>query len=167
MPTTLSPSRTVPLMLASERPGLDADRFLDDDAWAVEEKIAGRRCAFVAGGGRDPLFFGRDGQTIDSKHLIHAAKVVTTSFADEPNVWFFDGELVDRVLVLFDVAADADGGTWAAPYHERRCALDHIFGILGWEPVGVLRLTRVAFGSDAKHALVERGPARPAVKAWF
>lgn len=131
IPTDLHPTMMVRPMLASIQPAEQIGAAMDDATWFAQYKYDGDRVVIEVNNGEIRVL-NRQGEektkNIGSAHLLPLSAL-------HSGRWVFDGEVVGRTLVLFDVAAAADNkNAWVrehSPFFERYSALKFISTVLG------------------------------------
>jgi ATP-dependent DNA ligase len=122
------------------------ERFVGDDAWALDQKVDGERKA-VVGTAEGLVVVNRRGERADLP-----AKVTAGLGGLGPGI-VLDGELLDGVLWVFDLPQAGALATPSTPLAERREVLEHLFTV--WAPGEQVRLLPSAATVEAKAALVE------------
>lgn len=141
IPTDVNPTLPVRPMLASVQPEPMVSEALTSGDWLAQYKYDGDRVAVEVTGGQIRVL-NRQGQAktrnVGQSHL--AAFTALRS-----GRWVFDGEIVGRTLVLFDLAAATDGhSTWVrehTPFTSRYQALTVIAQALGIPAAGAAAST--------------------------
>lgn len=127
----LAPRLPVRPMLASVQDAATVAAAMDDPVWLAQFKYDGDRVAVEITDGQIRVL-NRQGQpkvrNVGQSHLLPFTAL-------HSGRWVFDGEVVGRTLVLFDVAAASVGGrTWAAdqtPFTRRYRVLEAVADVLG------------------------------------
>jgi bifunctional non-homologous end joining protein LigD len=143
-------------MLATTPKHVTAEQLLGDDAWAMDVKADGDRCAVVVDEGTVTTF-GRNAQRL-TRPLPHAVRKQLTTCLDSGR-YILDGEVVGDMLYLFDLVTVGDklAGELLGPWHPwdvRRATLDTLLAT--WPSDGPIRGVPYAIGAKAKLALVEK-----------
>lgn len=135
-------------MLAKNAAMEDLDRFVQDDAWFIEQKLDGHRIIVQVRDG-EVLVMNRTG----TRYMHHFPESIKREFAARfpRGAITLDGELVDGVFWVFDIMI-LQRSVMHRPFADyRRLALEHLFGI--WSPKDV-RLVPCAKDVDSKRELV-------------
>lgn len=128
----------------------DVDRYIDADAWAMEQKLDGVRC--IAHYDGTVRFCSHTGNTLLSGVRHHAA--LGDELAGVPLSVVLDCELMDSGdLWVFDLLSMAGQSTTDLPFSERRMLLVRLFD--SWSPDRI-RLVDSFTDADDKRALWER-----------
>lgn len=129
---------------------LDAVEFyLADDSWACQQKLDGDRVLVCSAGG-EVTVLNREGEPRRNGF----PRKVVREFAAMPGEMWFDGELVDGVLWLFDLPKAGEVVVPNLPYSFRLDVLERFFE--GWAPADCVRLLPTARGVAAKRALFDQ-----------
>lgn len=132
-PTTedLQPALPVRPMLASVQDQTTVDDAMQDHSWLAQFKYDGDRVVIEVTNGQIRVL-NRQGQ--EKTRNVGTAHLHPFTALDEGR-WVFDGEVVGRTLVLFDLITASDGtSTWSRennPFLRRYCVLELIAGVLG------------------------------------
>jgi ATP-dependent DNA ligase len=120
--------------LAENMPNIaNLDQYIHDPQWAFEQKIDGHRVLMHVIDGQ-PVPVNRKGEVKKVPQLIFDA-FHTEAFMGH---WAFDGELIDKEFVVFDVPLVPKLITPNDRYSERRKVLDQLFGM--WSAPAVIKL---------------------------
>lgn len=143
-------------MLATTPKHVTADQLLGDDAWAMDVKADGDRCAVVVDEGKVATF-GRNAQRLTRPLPPAVRRELVRRLPTGRHI--LDGEIVGPTLYLFDLVSSGDAayGEVLGPHHPwdvRRAALDTM--LTTWPTNGVVRGVPYATGSDAKLALIDK-----------
>lgn len=127
----LRPMLPVRPMLASVQDQSAIDTAMLDHAWLAQFKYDGDRVVIEVSDGQIRVL-NRQGQ--EKTRNVGAAHLRPFTALDEGR-WVFDGEVVGRTLVLFDLIMASDGtSTWSResnPFLRRYYVLELIAGVLG------------------------------------
>lgn len=127
----LRPTLPIRPMLASVQDQSAIDTAMLDRAWLAQFKYDGDRVVIEVSDGQIRVL-NRQGQ--EKTRNVGAAHLRPFTALDEGR-WVFDGEVVGRTLVLFDLIVASDGtSTWTResdPFLRRYCVLELIAGVLG------------------------------------
>ncbi|MET0885374.1 MAG: WGR domain-containing protein [Mycetocola sp.] len=132
------PSLPVRPMLASTQPAETVESALEEHEWVAQFKYDGDRVVIEVTNGEIRVL-NRQGQekvkNVGNAHLLPFSALHTGR-------WVFDGEVVGRTLVLFDIATATDGiTTWASE--------DDAFAIRYWRLRDLSRILGIPDISDA------------------
>lgn len=127
----LQPALPVRPMLASVQDQTTVDDAMQDHSWLAQFKYDGDRVVIEVTNGQIRVL-NRQGQ--EKTRNVGAAHLHPFTALDEGR-WVFDGEVVGRTLVLFDLIMASDGtSTWSQesdPFLRRYRVLELIAGVLG------------------------------------
>lgn len=127
----LTPPLPVRPMLASVQPQDVLEMAMTSPSWIAQFKYDGDRVVVETIDGTLRVL-NRQGQE-KTRHV--GAHHLQPFTALHTGRWVFDGEIVGRTLVLFDLAAASDGGsTWvdeSTAFSQRHLALDALADVLG------------------------------------
>lgn len=130
-PADMRPDLPVRPMLASVQPAQVVSSAMESGDWYAQFKYDGDRVAVEVLDGQIRVL-NRQGQA-KTRNVGTAQLAAFTAL--HSGRWVFDGEVVGRTLVLFDLAAATDGAqTWVredSPFTDRYAALAAIADILG------------------------------------
>lgn len=142
-------------MLAAVLPADDVSRVLDSEDWVTQFKYDGDRVVVEAVEGRIRVL-NRQGE-VKTRNVGRAQLLPFTAL--HRGRWVFDGEVVGRTLVLFDlVSASSDALAWVTeddPFTTRYLALSVIAELLGvptaaQDTSAPVVVAPVAFGPGSK-----------------
>lgn len=152
----LQPALPVRPMLASVQDQTTVDDAMQDHSWLAQFKYDGDRVVIEVTNGQIRVL-NRQGQ--EKTRNVGTAHLHPFTALDEGR-WVFDGEVVGRTLVLFDLITASDGtSTWSREnntFLRRYCVLELIAGVLGIRNAEVapedapVVLAPVAVGNKAK-----------------
>lgn len=128
----------------------DSDRYLEDSAWAVEQKLDGHRVLVHCNG--KVVALNRKGE----QKALGLPRQVSSYFEQLKGEWQFDGELVNGTFHAFDLLLTPHGDLKPMPWTIRRQVLEQVFTL--WESQGLgpeIRITKAYMGTDAKRRLFE------------
>ncbi|MET3959943.1 YD repeat-containing protein [Rhodococcus sp. OAS809] len=152
-----APLSSLPLrpMLVAVLPVNDIDAVMNSDNWVTQFKYDGDRVLVEVTDGEIRVL-NRQGE-MKTRNVGRTQLLPFTAL--HRGRWVFDGEIVGRTLVLFDlVSAASDAHTWVTdndPFTVRHDALQIIAGVLGVEEAGQVTAGSVVFapvasGKEAK-----------------
>lgn len=101
----------------------EAEAYLNDDRWCVQEKFDGRRI-LMRKSGTELVAVNRDGLCVGFPQAFATLASVKGDFV-------IDGESVGEVFYAFDLLENATGDNRPVPYRDRLAALQAQFGRLG------------------------------------
>lgn len=161
-PEDLAPSLPVRPMLASVQPDDAVAGFMEDDDWVAQFKYDGDRVVIEVDQGQIRVL-NRQGEQ-KTRNVVPAH--LKPFSALHTGRWVFDGEVVGRTLVLFDLITTTDGVTTFSreqtPFAARFEVLEVLSRVLGIPAVGAASetsavvLAPVATGTQAKGAMLEQ-----------
>jgi ATP-dependent DNA ligase len=126
-------------------------RWLDDDRYVAEEKFDGHRVTVLVHGGRiDPR--NRHGSPYKARPL---TQPVAAALGELPGLSWLDGELCDDRYLVFDLRVHDGQDLHAAPWRDRRAALDALGASHGWD-AGPVALSRVAHTAHDRITVAKR-----------
>lgn len=124
----------------------EAEAYLADSRWCVQEKYDGRRTLLVKGSTGTFAAANRKGLLIAHGGTVEAA------LADVPGPFVIDGELVGETLYAFDLLQSPAGDMRKLPYSRRLYELESRFGGI---KSAAFTVAPAITGSSAKRAFVE------------
>ena len=92
--------KTLTAQLATEVPMMQSPKYVEDDGYAVEPKLDGHRLLLVGTGDSEVVALGRSGGPYGHQ-IPKPLKRLRL-----PQGWTVDGEMVDKVLWVFDLIPD-------------------------------------------------------------
>lgn len=100
----------------------DPQRYINDDSWAIEQKLDGDRVIVKVLDGKVRAF-NRQGVA-----KTYWPDNITKTLSNLPGSWMFDGEMVGKVYWIFDIMEiPGMGDILHLPWVERRKILDQLF----------------------------------------
>lgn len=131
----------------------DVQRYIDSDAWAMEQKLDGVRCMVTLDDG-EVRFMSHTGAPLKSGVKLHLA--IADKLFGLPVDCLLDGELLaNGELWVFDILALAGQPATHLSFEERRTLLENLFE--AWNPGdGKVRLVESFRTAEGKAALWAR-----------
>ena len=155
-----SPTLPVRPMLASVQPEVTVRNALRSQHWVSQYKYDGDRVVVEVNAGEIRVL---NRQGVEKSRNVSRAHLLPFSSLHSGR-WVFDGEVVGRTLVLFDIAAATDGiHTWVGArtgFMDRYNVLSHVAGALGIPGAGdgpaggPVLLAPVASDNDSKETML-------------
>lgn len=137
--------RNVKAQLAKDAP-LNADFYIADNEWWMEQKLDGQRFLIRMDG--KIMAVNRHGVEMTVPAWLHVAFLDGTFSKGQ---WEFDGELVNGHYYIFDCMYAGNKDLRGEPFSLRRIKLEQIYGL--WNPGKFVHLTRLARNTHEKSIL--------------
>lgn len=125
--------------------------WLDDDRYVAEEKFDGHRVTMLVRAGQiDPR--NRHGARYKARPV---PQPIAAALGQLPGLSWVDGELCGDRYMVFDLRVHEGHDLHAAPWTERRAALDELAAAHGWDH-GPVTLSRAAYDRHDRITLAKR-----------